>query len=180
MGESNRREWGCSVRTFAQNHLAKPSVNSLKEWGLFFFCIYYYYYHFKAGSAQHGNSQTMVRIGATAAGPRHNHSNTRSKLCLQTTPQLSTTPDPLPTEWGQGSNPSSWILVGFVNRWAPTGTPGNEDFLKTSNTCILRDLNSPSSTQTLTPHVHKPCHPLETGWDLGPFATVLAHMQTSL
>ena len=28
------------------------------------------------------------RIGAAAAGLHHNHSNARSKLCLQPTPQL--------------------------------------------------------------------------------------------
>ena len=34
-----------------------------------------------------------------------------------------TTPDPWPTEWGQGIKPmSSWILVKFINHWTTMGT----------------------------------------------------------
>ena len=43
-------------------------------------------------------------MGAVAAGLCHSYSNAGSKLCLQPTPQLMATPDPQPTEWGQGSN----------------------------------------------------------------------------
>ena len=34
----------------------------------------------------------------------HSHSNARSELCLPPMPQLTATPDTLPTEWGQGWN----------------------------------------------------------------------------
>ena len=42
------------------------------------------------------------RIGATAAGLHHSHSNTGSEPHLQPTPQLTAVPDPRPTEQGQG------------------------------------------------------------------------------
>jgi len=41
------------------------------------------------------SSQARGQIGDTAAGQHQSHSNTRSELSLQTTPQLMATPDPL-------------------------------------------------------------------------------------
>ena len=49
-------------------------------------------------------SQARGLIRAAAAGLHHSHSNTGSELCLWPTPQLTATPDPWPTEWGQGLN----------------------------------------------------------------------------
>ena len=43
------------------------------------------------------------RIKAIAAGLHHSHSNTGSEPPLRPTPQLTATPDPQPTEQGQGS-----------------------------------------------------------------------------
>ena len=40
------------------------------------------------------SSQARGQIGAVATGLPHSHSNARSKLHLQTTPQLSAMPDP--------------------------------------------------------------------------------------
>ena len=75
----------------------------------FFFCL------FSATPEAYGGSQARDQIGAVAAGLCHSHSNTRSKLCLQPTPQLMVMLNPQPTEWGQGLNlQSSWILVRFV------------------------------------------------------------------
>ena len=59
-------------------------------------CFYYivvlfnfiYLFIFRATPTAYGSSQTKGLIGATAAGPRHSHSNEGSKLCLQPTPQL--------------------------------------------------------------------------------------------
>ena len=48
------------------------------------------------------DSQNRGQIRATAAGL---HSNARSEPRLQPIPQLTATPDPQPTEQGQGSNP---------------------------------------------------------------------------
>ena len=52
----------------------------------------------------YGGSQVRGPNGAAAAGLCQSHSNARSELHLQSTPQLVATPDPLPTEQGQGSN----------------------------------------------------------------------------
>ena len=47
-----------------------------------------------AAPAAYGGSQARGPIGAVATGLRHSHSNTKSELCLQPTPQLTATPDP--------------------------------------------------------------------------------------
>ena len=60
---------------------------------------------FRAAPTAYGGSQARDLIRATAAGPHHSHSNPRSESCLQPTPQLMATLDPIPTEWGQRSNP---------------------------------------------------------------------------
>ena len=49
----------------------------------FFFCLLSF---FKAAPTAYGGSQARGRIGAVAAGLCHNHSNTRSKPCLQPKP----------------------------------------------------------------------------------------------
>ena len=52
----------------------------------------------------YGRSQARGRIRATAAGLHHRHSNAGSEPHVRPTPQLTATPDPQPTERGQGSN----------------------------------------------------------------------------
>ena len=59
---------------------------------------------FRATPTVYGGYQARGLIGTVAAGLCHSYSNARSELCLQPTPQLMTTPDPSPTEWGQGLN----------------------------------------------------------------------------
>ena len=49
---------------------------------------------FRATPMAYGGSQTRGPVGATPAGPYHNHNNARSKPCLQPTPQFTATPDP--------------------------------------------------------------------------------------
>ena len=56
----------------------------------FFFCLC----PFRATHSAYGGSQARGLIGAVAAGLHHSHSNTRSKLHLRPTPQLTATPDP--------------------------------------------------------------------------------------
>ena len=51
-----------------------------------------------------GSSQARGLIRATAASLRLNHSNPTSELHLRPMPQHMATPDPYPTEQGQGSN----------------------------------------------------------------------------
>ena len=49
---------------------------------------------FRATLSAHGGSQARGRIRAVVAGLHHSHSKAESKLHLQPTPQLVTTPDP--------------------------------------------------------------------------------------
>ena len=57
--------------------------------------IYFYFFLFILGlHPWHRGSQARRRIGMTAAGPRHSHSNAGSELPLQPTPQLLAMPDP--------------------------------------------------------------------------------------
>ena len=57
---------------------------------LFYFIVFF----FRATPAAYGGSQARGLIEATAAGLHQSHSNTRSKLRLQPTVQLTATPDP--------------------------------------------------------------------------------------
>ena len=57
---------------------------------LFFICLLSF---FRAALAACGDSQAGGLIGAVAAGLRHSHSNARSELHLQPTPQLTAMPD---------------------------------------------------------------------------------------
>ena len=70
---------------------------------LLFQCLFF----FKATPVAHGGSQARSQIRAAAAGLHHSHSDVGSKPRLRPTPQLRATPDPNPTERGQGSNPQS-------------------------------------------------------------------------
>ena len=71
---------------------------------------------FRAAPAAPGGSQARGPIRAVAAGLHQSHSNARSELCLQPTPQLTATPDPQPTEQRPGIEPStSWLPVGFIS-----------------------------------------------------------------
>ena len=58
--------------------------------------IIYHIYVFllMAAPVAYGRSQAMGQIRAAAAGLLQSHSNTRSELCLQPTPQLTATLDP--------------------------------------------------------------------------------------
>ena len=70
-----------------------------ESWFYFFFFLL-----FRVAPATHGWSQAQDRIGATAASLHHSHSPARSKLSIRPTLQLTATPDPQPTEQGQGLN----------------------------------------------------------------------------
>ena len=49
---------------------------------------------FRATPKAYGSSQARGRIGATEAELCHSHSNARTRLHLQPTPQLMAMPDP--------------------------------------------------------------------------------------
>jgi len=69
---------------------------------LFFLCLFAFS---RAAPVAYGGSQARGLIGAVAASLHQSHSNLGSELHLQPTPQLTATPDPQPTDRGQGSNP---------------------------------------------------------------------------
>ena len=66
------------------------------------FCISFVSFYFLP--VTYGNSQATCQNRAAAVGLYHSHSNAGSELCLQSTAQLTATPDPQPTEQGQGLN----------------------------------------------------------------------------
>ena len=107
-----------------------------------FFCWFFFFLSFclfRATLMACGNSQARGPIGARAAGLSHSQSNAGSGPRLQPTPQLqkhgiqaaSATYTTVHsnagslTQWARpGIEPtSSWMLVGFINHWAMTGTP---------------------------------------------------------
>ena len=62
------------------------------------------FFLFRAAPEAYGGSQARGHIGAAAASLQHSHSNGGSKPCLPPTLQFTATPDPCPTEQGQGLN----------------------------------------------------------------------------
>ena len=58
-----------------------------KKVGWFFFCLF-------RAAPWHMKVQARDLMGTVAAGLHHSHSNTRSELHLQPTPQLMAMPDP--------------------------------------------------------------------------------------
>ena len=66
--------------------------------------FFFFFLLFRAIPTAYGNSQARGQIGAAPASLHHSHSNAGSKPRLQTTPQLTATPNPSPTEGGQRSN----------------------------------------------------------------------------
>ena len=91
---------------------------------LFLFVLFCFILLFRATPVACVSSQPGVPIRATAASLHHSQKNTRSEPCLQPTPQLTATPDPL-THWVRpGIKPtSSWILVRVLTCWATIGIP---------------------------------------------------------
>ena len=96
---------------------------------IFFFCL------FRTAPVAYAGSQARGLIGCIAAGLRQSHSNARSEPHLQPTPQLTVTPDPSPTERGQGSTCNLMAPSRIRFCCATTGTP--------------RFLFNPSSSQLL-------------------------------
>ena len=75
---------------------------------LFFLFVFVFFLSLclcRAALMAYGGSQARGLIRATAANLCQSYSNARSELHLRPTPQLTATPDPQPTEQGQGLNP---------------------------------------------------------------------------
>ena len=56
--------------------------------------FFFFFGLFRAGPTAYGSSQARGQIRAVVAGLHRSHFNTRSESRLQTTPQLTATPDP--------------------------------------------------------------------------------------
>ena len=84
--------------------ISKLSIFSCSYWPSAFLFLFFSFSLFKAAPVAYGGSQARVPIEAVATSLCQGHSNTGSELSLQPTPRLTATPDPQPTEWGQGSN----------------------------------------------------------------------------
>ena len=100
--------------------MKKSSDMSQCYWGAgkyaFSFTVFFFsFFHlFKAPPVAYGSSWARCWFGAAAAGLRHSHGNTGSKL------QLAATLDPL-----SKARVQTWILMdtsGFLTQWATTGT----------------------------------------------------------
>ena len=70
----------------------------------FLFSFFFFFGLSSAARKAHGGSQARGLMRATAAGLRQSHSNSGSEPRLRPPSQLTATPDPSPTEPGQGSN----------------------------------------------------------------------------
>ena len=74
---------------------------------IYFLFFLFFFFVSRAAPVAYGVSQARGRIGAAAAGLRHNHSNNGS-----------------PTHWARpGIEPTPSWIPGFVNHWATTATP---------------------------------------------------------
>ena len=60
----------------------------------FLFFILFIFCFFRGIPVAYGGAQARGRIGATAAGLHHSHSNARSEPCVQPTPELMAMLDP--------------------------------------------------------------------------------------
>ena len=87
--------------------------------------FYSFFFLFRAAPVAYERSQARGQIRATAASLCHSHSNGGLELCLWPTLQLTHgNAGSLTNGVRLGIEPtSSWILVGFINCWAITGTP---------------------------------------------------------
>ena len=63
-------------------------------WSYLFIYLFIVFCPFRATPAEYGGSQARGLIGTVANGPCQSYSNTRSKLHLRPTPQLTAMPDP--------------------------------------------------------------------------------------
>ena len=97
---------------------------------LFYFILFHLICLFRAAPATYGGSQARGQIGAEAASLHLSHSDTGSEPCLSATYTIARGNAGSLTRWERpGIEPvSSWILVGFINHWATTGTPWFTEF----------------------------------------------------
>ena len=102
---------------------------------------------FRAAPAVYGSSQARDRIGAAAADLHHSHSNAGSEKHLWPTYTRAHSNSRFLTHWERpGIEPTaSWILGGFLTRWAMMGTP-----ICPVSSCIRQTGNSQCSRRSWT------------------------------
>ena len=84
----------------------------------------FFFFFFRAAPMAYEGSQARGLIGAVAASLCHSHSNAGSQAASSTYTTAQGTAGSLSHWTRPGIEPaSSWMLVGFVNYWATTGTP---------------------------------------------------------
>ena len=104
------------------------------------------------------SSQARGRIGAAAASLTTATATQGSELCLRHTPQLVATPDPQPTEQGQGSNPH---LNGYSLVLNPLSHHGTSTPLLPWRARRWPLIPAPSYSHL--PFCPQPCHQLQGG-----------------
>ena len=82
----------------------KCYINSCKYSNNAIYLFIYLFIFSRTAPAAHGGAQDMGLIRAVATSLHQRHSNSGSEPLLRPTPQLMATPNPQPTEGGQGSN----------------------------------------------------------------------------
>ena len=87
-------------------NLSCPVLEIFDVYGsILFLCLFLQFFAFsRAAPLAPGGFQARGLIQAVASGLHQSHSNVGSEPRLQSTPQLTATLDPQPTEQGQGSN----------------------------------------------------------------------------
>ena len=90
----SQRHFKLDVNHHLPPRYSSPEFLSFFSFFFLFFFFFFFFLLFRATPEAYGGSQARGPVGATAAGLHHSHSNTRSKLHIQTTPQLTATLDP--------------------------------------------------------------------------------------
>ena len=94
--------------------------------GLLACLFFFFFFLFKAPPMAYGGSQARGQIEAVATGLRHSHIATSdpSQICnLHNSSRQCRILNPLREARDQTDVLMDWMLIGFVNRWARTGTP---------------------------------------------------------
>ena len=94
----------CDIHESPFGNVRKHTSKRQDIFVIFFFSFFFFFFGFIGPHSCHMEAPRRGQIRATATGLRHSHSNVGFELHLSSTPQLKATPDPSPTEWGQGSN----------------------------------------------------------------------------
>ena len=111
------------------------AMERVLEAGVLFFLIYFLFFvflSFRAAPMACGGSQARGLIGAVATGLHHSHSNARSELHLQPTPQLTAMPifNPLSEARDRTCNPMvlrqtrfCCVMTGSLGGWGFRDSP---------------------------------------------------------